>query len=72
MKEIKILVTVQVDEAEEEATISDSDKQKAACQAIKNAVDFFHRNGFEHDLANKLCIGVVSVEPAAIWFTKKK
>jgi len=59
MREIKVLVTLQVDEADEEDPIDADDTQDAAVEAVENAVKAAEMNGFTHSLADELCIGFV-------------
>ena len=59
MREIKVLVTLQVEEADEETMVAAEDMQDAAVEAIENAVRAAAGMGFTHDLADVLCIGFV-------------
>ena len=61
--EIEVTVTLQVDADEPQ----DHDKlAKAARQAVKNALRFAESNGFEHDLAEEVSIGVFDVEVTSV------
>ncbi len=59
MREIRVLVTLQVDECERDAKIDRETMQDAAVEAVENAVRFAHDNGFSHTWANELSIGFV-------------
>jgi hypothetical protein len=59
MREIKVLVTLQVEEADENDPVAAEDKQDAAVEAVENAVRRAEDAGFTHSLADKLCIGFV-------------
>jgi len=59
MREIKVLVTLQADEADKEDSVATEDMQDAAVEAVENAVRAAHEMGFTHSLADKLCIGFV-------------
>jgi len=59
MREIRVLVTLQVDECEPDATIDRETMQDAAVEAVENAVRFAYDNGFSHAWADELSIGFV-------------
>ena len=59
MREIRVLVTLQVDECEPDAKIDLETMQDAAVDAVDNAVRFAYDNGFSHAYANELSIGFV-------------
>ena len=59
MHEIKVLVTLQAEEVDEEASVAAEDMQDAAVEAVENAVRAAYEMGFTHGLAGKLCIGFV-------------
>jgi hypothetical protein len=59
MREIRVLVTLQVDECEEDVTIDRETMGDAAVEAVENAVRFAADNGFSHTHADDLCIGFV-------------
>lgn len=59
MREIRVLVTVQVDECEPDAKIDLETMQDAAVDAVENAVRHAEANGFSHAYANELSIGFV-------------
>ncbi len=62
MREIKVLVTLQVDECDPAVKIDKYTMRDAAVEAVENAVKCAEDNGFNHSRADDLCIGVVSVE----------
>ncbi|NLX98616.1 MAG: hypothetical protein GXY83_20855 [Rhodopirellula sp.] len=57
--EIRVLVTLQVQESDEQTTAALEDMQEAAVEAVENAVKAAYEMGFSHSLADKLCIGLV-------------
>jgi hypothetical protein len=59
MREIKVLVTLQVDECDPDAKIDRDTMQEAAVEAIENAVRHAENNGFSHTRADDLSIGLV-------------
>ena len=59
MREIRVLVTLQVDECEPDAKIDRETKQDAAVEAVENAMRFAYDNGFSHTYADELSIGFV-------------
>ena len=59
MREIKVLVTLQVEGADEETSVAFEDMQDAAVEAVENAVRTAYEMGFTHSLADRLCIGFV-------------
>ena len=58
-REVKVLATLQVDEADEEDSVAAEDMQDAAVEAVENAVRAAYEMGFTHSLADKLCINFV-------------
>ena len=59
MHEIRVLVTLQVDEADKDDPVAAEDMDDAAVEAVENAVRVAYEMGFAHSLADKLCIGFV-------------
>jgi hypothetical protein len=59
MKEIRVLVTVQVDECDPEVLVDPETMEDAAVDAIENAVKHAELNGFVFPQAEDLCIGFV-------------
>jgi hypothetical protein len=59
MREIRVLVTVQVDECEPDEKIDRETMEDAAVEAVENAVKFAYDNGFSHGYADELSIGYV-------------
>ena len=59
MREIRVLVTLQVDECESDAKIDRETMQDAAVEAVENAMRFAYDNGFSHTYADELSIGFV-------------
>ena len=59
--EIRVLVTLQVDDADEDDPVAKEDQQDAAVEAVENAVRAAHEMGFTHGLADRLCIAFVNV-----------
>lgn len=59
MREIQVLVTLQVDECEPDAKIDLETMQDAAVEAVDNAVRHAYDNGFSHAYADELSIGFV-------------
>jgi len=62
MREISVLVTLQVDECDPDITIDRETMEKAAVEAVENAVRFAHENGFSHPWADDLCVGFVEAD----------
>jgi len=63
MREIKVLVTLRVEESEPDAKIDRDTMQDAATEAVENAVRHAEDNGFSHALADELSIGFVDAVP---------
>jgi hypothetical protein len=61
--EVELKVTLQLDH---DIPLPDDKVQLAAKQAVENALQFAYDNGFEHDLADDVSIGVADVEPMMI------
>jgi len=59
MREIKVLVTLQVDECDPDTKIDRDTMQQAAVEAVENAVRHAENNGFSHTWADDLSIGLV-------------
>lgn len=59
MREVRVLVTLQVDECEPDAKIDRETMQDAAVEAVDNAMRFAYDNGFSHTYADELSIGFV-------------
>ena len=59
MREVRVLVTLQVDECEPDAKIDRETMQDAAVEAVENAMRFAYDNGFSHTYADELSIGFV-------------
>ena len=59
MREIRVLVTLQVDECEPNAKIDLETMQDAAVDAVENAVRHAEDNGFSHTWTDVLSIGFV-------------
>jgi len=59
MREIRVLVTVQVDEDDPDVKIDRETMEEAAVEAIENAVRFAESAGFEHSSAGELSVGFV-------------
>ena len=59
MREVRVLVRVQVDECDPDAKIDPEIMQEAAVEAVENAVRFADDNGFSHTWADELSIGFV-------------
>jgi len=59
MREVRVLVTLQVDECEPDAKIDRETMQDAAVEAVENAMRFAYDNGFSHAYADELSIGFV-------------
>jgi hypothetical protein len=59
MREIKVLVTVQVEEDDPEMKIDREAMEEAAVEAVENAVRFAENAGFQHSSADDLSIGFV-------------
>ena len=60
MKEVRVLVTLQVDNDGDEP---DSPARCAAVQAVANALSQVEGMGFSHDTLPDASVGVVDVEP---------
>lgn len=63
MIEVTVKVTVQVDP--DDGEISEHDARIAAEQAIQNALELVGGNGFSHDFADRVSIGLVGVDARA-------
>jgi hypothetical protein len=63
MQELKVLVTLQVEESDPEAKIDRAIMQDAAAEAVENALRFAQDNGFSHAQADELSIGFVDAVP---------
>lgn len=61
MREIKVLVTLQVDECETEGRIDQETMQKAALEAVENVLNHAQGVGFPHRWENDLSIMVNDV-----------
>ena len=59
MHEIKVLVTLQADDADEGDPVAAEDAADAVVEAVENAVKAAAEMGFTHYLADRLCIGFV-------------
>ena len=59
MREVRVLVTLQVDECEPDAKIDRETMEDAAVEAVENAMRFAYDNGFSHTYADELSIGFV-------------
>ena len=59
MREVRVLVRVQVDECNPDAKIDPEIMQEAAVEAVENAVRFAYENGFSHAWTDDLSIGFV-------------
>ncbi len=59
MREVRVLVTLQVDECEPDAESDLETMQDAAMNAVENAVRHAEDNGFSHPYADELSIGFV-------------
>ena len=59
MREIRVLVRLQVDECEPDAKIDREIMEDAAVEAVENAMRFAYDNGFSHTYADELSIGFV-------------
>ena len=59
MHEIKVLVTLQVEQVDAKAPVTAEDIQDAAVEAVENAVRAAYEMGFTHGQADRLCIGFV-------------
>jgi hypothetical protein len=59
MRDVKVLVTLRVEDADENIPIAIPESQDAAVEAVENAVRAAHEMGFSHALADNLCIGFV-------------
>jgi hypothetical protein len=63
--EVKILVTLQVDE-DDGLDVNRAELEKSCAAAIKDAIEFGVGQGLRHPLAEKTSIGLVDVEPLDI------
>ena len=61
--QIKVLVTVQVDEQEPSVKVDRDTMQDAAVEAVENAVRNAEDIGFSHAWADQLSIGFVDAVP---------
>jgi hypothetical protein len=59
MREVRVLVTLQVDECEPDAKFDRETMEDAAVEAVENAMRFAYDNGFSHTYADELSIGFV-------------
>jgi hypothetical protein len=59
MREIRVLVRLQVDECEANAKIDLETMQDATVDAVENAMRHAEDNGFSHPYADELSIGFV-------------
>lgn len=59
MREIRVLVTLQVDECEQGGGIDSDAMQEAAVEAVESALRHAENNGFSHQWANELSVGFV-------------
>jgi hypothetical protein len=59
MREVRVLVRLQVDECEPDAKIDWETMQDAAVDAVENAMRHAEDNGFSHTYADELSIGFV-------------
>lgn len=59
MREVRVLVTLQVEECNEGAAIDREIMEDAAVDAVENAVKCAADNGFSHLYADELCVGFV-------------
>ena len=59
MREVRVLVRVQVDECDPDAKIDPEIMEEAAVEAVENAIRFAEDNGFSHTWADDLSIGFV-------------
>ena len=59
MREIRVLVRLQVDECEPDAKIDSETMQDAAVDAVENAMRHAEDKGFSHPYADELSIGFV-------------
>jgi len=59
MRQIRVLVTLQVDTCEEDATIDRETMEDAAVDAVENALKRAADDGFSHPYADELCVGYV-------------
>lgn len=56
MREIRVLVRLQVEECEPDAKFDRETMEDAAVEAVENAVRFAYDNGFSHTYADELSI----------------
>jgi hypothetical protein len=61
MCKIKVLVTLQVEPADQNVPIEAQDMQDAAVEAVENTLRAAYEMGFTHGLADDLCIGLIDV-----------
>lgn len=59
MRTISVLVTLQVEECDPDITVDQETTERAAVEAVENAVRFADENGFSHQWADGLSIGFV-------------
>jgi len=59
MREIRVLVRLQVDECEPDAEFDRETMEDSAVEAVENAMRFAYDNGFSHTYADELSIGFV-------------
>jgi hypothetical protein len=59
MREVRVLVRLQVDECESDATIDREIMEDSAVDAVENAIRHAEDNGFSHQYADELSIGFV-------------
>jgi hypothetical protein len=61
MKQVTLIVTLQVDDFD--SPISPQDADRYATQAVTNALELVGENGFSHDGADRVSVGLVEVRP---------
>ncbi len=59
MREIRVLVRLQVEECEGDGKFDREMMEDAAVEAVENAMRFAYDNGFSHTYADELSIGFV-------------
>ena len=59
MREIRVLVRLQVEECESKANFDREMMEDAAVEAVENAIRHAEDNGFSHPYADELSIGFV-------------
>jgi hypothetical protein len=62
MREIQVLVTLQVDECDPGKRIAKYIMESAAAEAVENAIRYAEADGFSHGEADNLSIGFVKAE----------